>query len=76
MQDCMVGNWSQLVRQLMSGGHTQAQIAAALGVDQATVSRIANGQIAGVRFEVGAKLIELAGGSVTWPPQREERDAA
>lgn len=63
MQTCIV-SWSQVVQRLLAGGQSQRQIAAAIGVDQATVSRIASGQLADVRFDVGVKLLRLAGGDL------------
>ena len=66
MQACMP-RWPRLLAHLAATGKTQVQIGAVLGIDQATVSRIASGQIADVRFDVGAALIEMAGGRVIWP---------
>lgn len=67
MQACIV-QWPELVQRLVDGGRSQRQIAAAIGVDQATVSRIASGQLADVRFDVGIRLLQLAGGNVRLPP--------
>lgn len=66
MKACIV-QWPQLVRQLLDGGRSQRDLAEAIGVDQATICRLANGQLADVRFEVGAKLLRLAGGHVLVP---------
>lgn len=71
MQAC-IPRWPRLVAHLASTGKTQGQIGAVLGVDQATVSRIASGQIVDVRFDVGVALIEMAGGRVIWPELPEE----
>lgn len=46
---------------------SQRRIGAAMGVDQATVSRIASGAATDISLEPAAKLLALAGGSIQWP---------
>ncbi len=55
--------WKKIIHLLISQGYSQRQLAEVTGVDQSTISRIAEGRLSNPRYSVGHALIELAGGS-------------
>lgn len=64
--------WAALLRLLKAEGHSQRWIAEQVGVDQATISRLASGATKSLSFEAGERLLRLAGGMVAWPSRTHE----
>jgi len=62
-----IENWVRIISTLKAAGMSQRRIGAAIGVDQATVSRIARGEAGDISFGPASRLLELAGGSIQWP---------
>lgn len=59
--------WPVLLQLLQAEGHSQRRIAKQVGVDQATISRVASGATKSLSFEAGERLLRMAGGQVVWP---------
>ena len=63
-------NWKKIIAELEAAGVTQLEIAAAIGVEQPTVSRYKSGDIKSCEYRIGKALIEL---HLLHVPQRPRR---
>lgn len=52
-------NWTEIIADLRSAGHTQAQIADEIKVTQATISDLATGVTKTPRWETGSALLAM-----------------
>ena len=52
-------DWSALLRDVRASGKTQAEIAAALGLSQASVSDLISGEIKSTQYAIGLKIFAL-----------------
>jgi predicted transcriptional regulator len=55
-------NWSELIKELLAAGITQAEIAAAAGAKQSSISDLSRAITQDPRYSTGAALIEFARG--------------
>lgn len=55
--------WQQIIKILKERGFSQKALAERVGVDQSTICRLSEGLGPEPRFNVGLKLIHLAGGA-------------
>lgn len=55
--------WQQIIKILKARGFSQKALAERVGVDQSTICRLSEGLGPEPRFNVGLKLIRLAGGT-------------
>lgn len=58
-----------LARHLIANGYTTSALGAAIGLSQASVSRLAAGKQLAVRHDAALNLITLAGGRIELPAE-------
>lgn len=54
-----MANWNRVIREIVSSGMTQAQIAEFSGLSQANVSELMAGRYKDTRYEIGNRLMFL-----------------
>ena len=66
-----------LAKRLLANGYTTRTLAAAIGLSQPSVSRLASGVTRDIDAQAALRLIQIAGGSISLPAgAAEARDAA